>query len=303
MQERHIQVRQDGTGDFVRVQDAIDAVRVLPLEPAIITIGPGLYRERIVVPDNKPHITLRGESAENTILVYGDYAKKLGVKELGTFRTAVLKVEADDFRMEQLTVWNDAGFGDAIGQAVALYTAGDRQVYRGVRLLGNQDTLYTSRGRQFFENCYIEGHVDFIFGSATVLFENCHIHSLRSGYITAASTPAHQAAGYVFRNCRLTGEEEKQSVYLGRPWRGWAHTVFIDTWMGPHIHAAGWDNWSNPVNEQTSRYAEYGSTGPGAGERVSWARQLSESEVQALEGFAVLTGHDGWNPSPGTGND
>ncbi|MBD0379532.1 pectinesterase family protein [Paenibacillus sedimenti] len=297
---RRITVSQDGSGDFTSVQDAIDAVRVLPLEPVTIYIKNGTYREKIIVPDNKPDISLIGESREGTVLAFSDYAEMVGSdgKKLGTFGTAVLKVEADDFRMENLTVQNTAGFGPAIGQAVALYTSGDRHVYRNVRLLGNQDTLYTSRGRQYFADCYIEGHVDYIFGSATVLFESCEIHSLRQGYITAASTPKDTAIGYVFLNCRLTGAQTEESVYLGRPWRAWAHTVFINTWMGPHIHSAGWDNWGNPDNESTSRYAEYGSTGPGARAeaRVQWARVLSEKEAPVPDVKRVLAGPDDWNP-------
>ncbi|AFC32511.1 Pectinesterase [Paenibacillus mucilaginosus 3016] len=298
---RQITVSQDGQGDYRSIGDAIEAVRVLPLEPVTIYVKNGIYREKLVVPDNKPDITLIGESAEGTVIAWGDYAKMTDERgrEIATFRTATLKVEADDFRMENLTVQNTAGYGPEIGQAVALYTAGDRQVYRRVRLIGHQDTLYTSRGRQYFEDCYIEGHVDYIFGSATVFFESCEIHSLRAGYVTAASTAERTELGYVFRGCRLTGAAEEASVYLGRPWRPAAHTVFIDTWMGPHIHPAGWDNWSNPDNERTSRYGEYGSTGPGAAPaaRVPWAAALPEAQARALDVQRVLGGHDGWNPA------
>lgn len=299
---RHITVSQDGSGDFTGIQEAIDAVRVLPLEPVTIYVKNGTYREKLLIPDNKPDIALIGESREGTVIAYGDYARMTGPdgKEIGTFRTAVLKVEADDFRMENLTVQNTAGYGPEIAQAVALYASGDRQVYRSVRLLGNQDTLYTSRGRHYFADCHIEGHVDFIFGSAAACFESCEIRSLRGGYITAASTPRGAEFGYVFLNCRLTGAQEEESVYLGRPWRAWAHTVFINTWMGPHIYSAGWDNWDNPDNESTARYAEYGSTGPGARDaavRAGWARVLTEAEALRLDARRVLAGHDGWDPT------
>ncbi|MFN0222323.1 pectinesterase family protein [Paenibacillus sp. KR2-11] len=298
---RHITVSQDGQGDFERIGEAIEAVRVLPLEPVTIFVKNGVYREKLLVPDTKPDISLIGESAEGTVIAYGDYAQMKGTNgsELTTFRTATLKVDADDFRMENVTVQNTAGYGAAIGQAVALYTAGDRQTYRNVRLLGNQDTLYTGRGRQYFAGCYIEGHVDYIFGSATVLFEGCEIHSLRGGFITAASTAARTEVGYVFRGCRLTGRAPEGSVYLGRPWRPAAHTVFIDTWMGPHIHRDGWDNWSSPDNERTARYGEFGSTGPGAAPeaRVAWAAALTEAEAVSFDVRRVLGGPDGWSPA------
>jgi pectinesterase len=297
-----IRVAQDGSGDYTTIQSAIDAVRVHPLEPVTILVSRGMYQERVVIPDNKPNIRLIGDCAEETIIRYGLGARMLDSEgaELGTFRTSTMTVLADDFVMENVTVANSAGPGGEAGQALALYVSGDRQAYRGVRLLGWQDTFYTARGRQYFAGCYIEGDVDFIFGSGTVLFDQCEIRSLQKGYITAASTPAGQPYGLVFLDCRLTGAEaaEERSVYLGRPWRPYAHSVFVRTWMDKHIQPEGWDNWRDPSNERTARYEEYGSTGPGGGgaHRASWSRSLTREEAEGLTARHVLSGADDWSP-------
>ena len=141
---------------------------------------------------------------------------------------------------------------------------GDRCIVRNCRLLGNQDTLFAAREgtRQYYKNCYIEGTTDFIFGKATAVFQGCTIKSLVNSYITAAATPDYQTYGFVFFDCTLTADPAAQKVYLGRPWRPQAKTIFIRTGMGAHILPEGWQNWSNPANEKTVLYAEYGSTGP-----------------------------------------
>jgi pectinesterase len=289
-----------GTGDFTSIQEAINQVRVHPLEPVTIYIKNGKYEEQIIVPDNKPDIRIVGESVNETIISGNLYAEMIDSEneKLGTFRTPVVSIHADNFRMENLTVENTAGYGPEIGQAVALYISGDRIVFKNIRLLGNQDTLYSSRGRQYFFNCYIEGHVDFIFGSGTMVFDQCEIHSLRQGYITAASTPKEIKYGFLFFDCRLTGSANKNSVFLGRPWRPYAHTVFVRTWMGPHIKREGWDNWRNEDNEKTVRYAEYNSTGPGASdnERETWSSLLGEKEVEQLTMEEIFRGWNDWKP-------
>ncbi|MCT8139614.1 pectin esterase [Anaerobacillus sp. CMMVII] len=289
-------VALDGSGDFQKVQDAINQVRVHPLEPVLIYIKNGRYHERLIIPDNKPNITLRGESKDHTIISDGTYAEMVdaNIQKLGTFKTAVVHIQADEINVENLTIENTAGYGPEIGQALALYVSGDRCTYKNIRLLANQDTLYTAKGRHYFTHCYIEGHVDFIFGSATAIFDQCEIHSLRKGYITAASTPKEVNFGFVFLECKLTGSADEDSVYLGRPWRPDASTIFIRTWMGPHIKKVGWDNWRDEANEKTARYAEYQSFGPGASEhtRVHWSAILTE-EI-SLE--HVFKGENNWLP-------
>lgn len=294
---KQLTVAIDGSGDFTSIQAALDSIRVHMEEPATLFIKKGTYRERVIIPDNKPYIRFVGESLTETVLSYGLHARNLGPDgaELGTFRTSTMEVHADDFYAENMTIENTAGVGEGIGQALALYTAGDRIVLNLVRLLGYQDTLYTSRGRQYYKDCYIAGHVDFLFGSATCVFDRCEIHSLRSGYLTAASTYENEPYGYIFLDCRLTGSADDHSVYLGRPWRPFAHTAFIRTWMGAHIKPEGWHNWRDSKNEETARYEEFGSTGPGARieERVGWAKKLTEEEAVQYTPDRIFSG---WNP-------
>ncbi|MEH7381596.1 pectinesterase family protein [Bacillus sp. JJ1533] len=293
-------VSQNGDGDFSTIQAAIDAVRVFPLEPVRIEVKEGIYEEIITVPENKPNITIIGAGENKTIISGKKYArmKNLNGTEIGTFETAVFHAFADLFQLEHLTIQNVAGFGDEIGQALALYVAGDKCIFKQVRLLGNQDTLYTSKGRHFFSNCYIEGHVDFIFGSGIAVFEDCTIHSLREGYITAASTPEENEFGFYFKNCKLTGDKQAAGVYLGRPWRPYAHTVFINTWMGEHIHPHGWDNWRSEENEKTARYFEFASNGPGGESlaRVGWAKQLTEEQTSEYTLEKIFHLKDKWIP-------
>lgn len=293
-------VSQQGDGDHTSIQAAIDAVRVFPLEPVTIFIREGLYEEIITVPENKPNITIIGAGENKTIISGNKYARMENEKgsEIGTFETATFHAFADLFEMKNLTIQNIAGYGDDIGQALALYVAGDKCTFKHVRLLANQDTLYTSKGRHYFSECYIEGHVDFIFGSAVAVFEDCTIHSLRKGYITAASTPMENEFGYVFNNCKLTGEKEASEVFLGRPWRPYSHTVFLNTWMGEHIHPNGWDNWRDANNEKTSRYSEFKCTGPGSDSthRVDWCKSLTEEEASKYTLENIFLTKDKWLP-------
>lgn len=295
-----IVVARDGSGDYSTIQEAVDAVRVHMEEPHVICIRKGVYKERVTVPENKPNIRFVGENAAETVLTFDLYAemKRPDGKKLGTFGTPVLTVAADRFRAEHLTVQNTAGYGPSIGQAVAVSVSGDQVVFANCRLLGNQDTLYTAKGRHYFRDCYIEGHVDFIFGAATAVFDRCEIASLRDGYIVAPSTTEDTRFGYVFLNCRLTGPAKPGTVFLGRPWRPYGHTVFVNTWMGPHIRPEGWDNWRNPANEKTARFAEYASTGPGAQpeKRAGWAKLLDEAEAAELRLSRIFAGTDAWTP-------
>jgi len=184
-------------------------------------------------------------------------------------------------------------------QAVALMIHSDRAAFRRCRFLGWQDTLYASTGRQYYKDCYIEGHVDFIFGNAAAVFENCEIHSRGEGYIMAHSrTAPDMPTGFVFYRCRLTGENTGKGVYLGRPWRPYSRVVFIETRMDSHIRPEGWENWRDPKNEKTAWYGEFNSSGPGAtaGQRVPWSRQLSAEQAAAFRPSAFVKSSDNWNP-------
>ena len=268
-----------------------------PTNQVFIHIKPGVYKELIYIQHEKRFFHLIGDSAEKTVLTYDLNANMLGLndKPIGTFRTPSTVIDADDFTAENITFENSAG---PVGQALAVRVDGDRVVFRKCRFLGWQDTILVNRGRQYFEDCYIAGHVDFIFGAAISYFEKCHIHCLRDGYITAASTPENQPFGYVFSNCKITGEKPETRTFLGRPWRIHAHTVYLNTEMSEVVKPEGWNNWKKPEAESTTFYAEYHSTGPGANPeaRVKWAKQLTADQAKAFTPENVLGGSDNWKP-------
>ncbi|MFI5337268.1 MAG: pectinesterase family protein [Opitutales bacterium] len=292
-------VAQDGSGQFTSVQDAISAA---PLRPGkedprwVIRVKPGTYRERVYVQRERGRILLVGDDAARTIITFNLHADLPGPdgKPIGTFRTPTLQVDADNFDVENLTLANSSG---PVGQALALRVDGDRVTFRHCRFLGWQDTILVNRGRHLFTDCYIEGHVDFIFGAATAWFARCEIHCLRDGYITAASTPPGTAPGLVFADCRITAEPGVHT-YLGRPWRNFAQVAFLRTTMASAVRPEGWHDWNKPEARRTVVFAEYGSTGPGAETkaRVPWARQLTAAEAGALTIDRVLGGNDGWHP-------
>jgi pectinesterase len=297
-------VSTDGSGKFKTIQEAINAVRDLSQVQVKIFIKNGIYNEKVVVPSYKTKISLIGESREGTIITNNDYTGKpfpgkdlLGRDKFMTFTSYTLLVQGDDFVVENMTIQNTAG---RVGQAVALHIEGDRSIVNNCRLLGNQDTLYTATesSRQYYKDCYIEGTTDFIFGEATCVFQNCTIKSLTNSYITAASTRPNQPFGYVFFDCKLVSDSATK-VFLGRPWRPYAKTVFINTEMGKHILAEGWDNWRDTANEKTAFYAEYNSKGPGANTtgRVKWSKQLSKKELQSYTLENIFKGQTAWTPS------
>ena len=311
--EKVIVVAADGSGAFRTVQDAIAAVPENSTARTRITIKPGTYTGPIVVPKSKRAITLVGEDAKTAILTYDKNVNEFIPPGHDKFNPG-LHVRGDDFRAENLTIANTSGDH---GQALAARVDGDRAVFKNCRLLGWQDTLMVNDGRQYFKDCYIEGRVDFIYGSGTTVFENCQIHSKNGGYVTAASTPQDHPFGFVFLRCKLTGNETPWNpaatnpattqmakattklTYLGRPWRDYAAVAFIDCELGDHIRPEGWHNWGKSNREQTSRYMEYGSTGPGGDvtQRVGWTKPLTKVEAEAITAAKVLAGKDAWDPT------
>lgn len=293
-----IYVSRDGTGQFRTISEAVEVCRAFMSYHKVIYVKNGVYKEKLIIPSWLTNIEICGQSADGTIITYDDHANirrtETGLP-MGTFRTYTVKVEGCDITFKNITIENNAA---RLGQAVALHTEGDRLVFTGCRLLGNQDTVYTGMGgtRLYFDNCYIEGTTDFIFGPSTAWFENCEIHSKQNSYITAASTPEGTRYGYVFNRCRLTAAAGVDKVYLGRPWRPWAHTLFMNCEMGAHIVPAGWHNWGDTANEKTARYEEYNNSGAGAStaQRVSWSRQLTKKEAAQVTTDNVFTINDKW---------
>ena len=287
-------VSRDGTGDFRTLQEAVESARAFMDYTVTIYVKNGVYKEKVIVPSWVENIDIIGEDRDKTIITYDDHAN---INKMGTFRTYTVKVEGSDITFKNLTIENNAA---QLGQAVALHTEGDRLKFINCRILGNQDTIYTGAKftRLYFKDCYIDGTTDFIFGPSTALFEDCIIHSKRNSYVTAASTPKEAKYGYVFKHCKLTAEPGVDKVYLGRPWRPYAYTLFIECELGKHIVPAGWHNWGKQSNEETARYMEYKNTGEGANvsERVAWNKQLTKKEAEAVTVDAIFGTQSNWNP-------
>lgn len=275
-----ITISLDGSGDFFSIQEAINYCKSFPYEQITIFIKNGIYNEKIKIHEWNSNLQLLGESKENTIITYDDYFDKIGLGRNSTFFTYTMFVEANDVVLKNLTIKNSSG---EVGQAIALSVTSTHVAVINCKLLGNQDTLYSSGiGKQYYKDCYIEGTTDFIFGSATVYFENCQIHSKSNSFITAASTPKDAEFGFVFNNCKLTADNAISKVYLGRPWRIYAKTAFINCNLENHVLPEGWQNWSKSEAEKTSFYAEYQNRGEGSKiqSRVKWSHQLSEKEAK-----------------------
>lgn len=298
----HFTVAQDGSGDFTKVQDAINAVPDYRRKRTVIFIKNGVYHEKLILPASKQLVTFLGEDVEKTILTYNDWAQKLTRfgEPTGTSGSASFFIYGRDFYAENITFRNDAG---PVGQAVAVHVSGDRCVFYNCKFIGHQDTLFTyaDQSRQYYLNCYIEGTTDFIFGWSTAVFESCIIHSKRNSYITAAATLSTSKFGYLFYKCKLTADPDVTKVYLGRPWRDYAKTVFRDCYLGSHILPEGWHNWSRPEREKTTFFAEYNNCGPGANanQRVLWSHILTDEQALLWTVENVLAGNDGWNPKEG----
>lgn len=288
-------VDRNGTGDFRTIQEAINSVRTGdPRGLITIRIKNGVYKEKLIIPPHVTNIKMIGEDRDKTIINYDDHAN---INKMGTFKTYTFLLSGNDITLENLTIENSSS---ELGQAVALHIEGDRVVLRNCRLLGHQDTLYAGRdgARQYIENCYIEGTTDFIFGPATTWFESCTIHCKKNSYITAANTPQNIRYGYIFNNCTVTVADNVTAMYLGRPWRAYSMTLFMNSMLPKEIISEGWDNWRNPENEKTARYMEYNNKGEGAdtSKRVKWSKVLTSAEAKEYTIENVLKGCDNWNP-------
>ncbi|MFV0238699.1 MAG: pectinesterase family protein [Lacrimispora sphenoides] len=320
-----IHISKDGTGDFKSIGEALRSLPSDHTKEQVLYIHKGFYEEQITV--MVPHVTFVGEDTESTILSYGLYARMTmedGMKR-GTFRTYSCLIDTHDFTAKNLTFENSAGIGTDVGQALALYADGDRLFFENCRFLGNQDTLFTGplppkeiepngfigpkqhspriNGRHYYKNCYLEGDIDFIFGSATAYFEGCTFFSKYTGmeissYVTAASTPKGQEYGYVMENCRFESNCPSDNAYLGRPWREYGKTVLINCFLDDHICKEGWHDWNKEAAHEHTFFGEYGSYGPGAvmEKRPDWIHRLTETDLKRFSKEAVLSGSDNWNP-------
>lgn len=287
-------VAKDGSGDFFTISEAINAVPVNRFENrTTILVREGIYNEKVTVPANRPNISLIGQG--NVVITYDDYADRLNLfgEKYGTAGSSTFYTFAPDFYAENITFENSAG---PVGQAVACYVDGDRSMFKNCRFLGNQDTLYTHGGRQYYEDCYIDGTVDFIFGKATALFNRCEIRGKRSaGYYTAPATPEGEKYGYVFYDCDFTVDPGVEGYWLSRPWRPYGQHVMVRCRLCEQIRPEGWHNWGKKERESTCFYAEIQCSGPGA----DTSRRAFGHVLDSADGYMpnqILLGKDGWNP-------
>lgn len=283
---------------YVSPEDDLQAVFDSAPENAVLHLAPGIYRQKTMV--RTPGLTLIGAGAGETVIVFGDYARKRHPNgyEYNTFRTYTLAVCADGTTIRDLSIVNDAGAPEVKGQEVALSVVATGFRMENCRLTSTQDTLFTGPlpddliGRyegflldplragypmkQHFENCLIEGTVDFIFGCADALFENCELRSLcdarNVGYVAAPAHEPRQQEGYRFRNCRFTCEEgvTPGSIYLARPWRDYGISRLENCTYGAHIAPEGFDKWNDTRRDLTARFHE----SPALPGRVSWCNRI-----------------------------
>lgn len=283
-QPKKMIVAKDGSGNYTTVQAAFNAIPDYNKSPITILVKKGIYKEKLKLDSAKTFVHLIGEDKDQTILTYDDH-KGVVLPNGDTINTQTSPsffMYANDFFAENITIQNNAGFN--AGQAVALFVDGDRAKFVNCKLLGFQDVLLcnAATSREYFKDCYIEGTTDFIFGAATAVFENCHIHSKKNSHVTAASTPKEKPFGFVFINCILTTDTGLNKVSLGRPWRPYASVAYIHCNIANHIAPEGWNNWKNPANEKTARFAEYNNYGSGANtiQRFTWIKQLTADEAK-----------------------
>ena len=309
-----IRVAADGTGDAKTLAEAIAAVPDRSAERTTIRLGPGTYAGQTIVPKTKANVTLEGAGTDETVCTFAYNINEPNPPSVvKKYKGIGFVVLADGFEARGLTFQNTSGDH---GQALALRIDADRAVVIDCRLVGWQDTLRVDDGRSYFRDDAIAGRVDFIYGSGTAVFDHCQVHSRNGGFVTAANTPAGKPYGFVFLDCKLTGDAvpydpattnpantQKPRVtpkaYLGRPWRPFASVVYVRCELGPHILPAGWQNWNSPANEKTARYAEYADTGPGAAPaaRVPWSHQLTAGQAAQLTVPDILGGTDHWDPT------
>lgn len=323
--DRVIVVAKDGSGDFTKIQEAINKVPDNSSKRTVIYLKKGLYdEEKLIVPEFKQNITLIGEDRENTIISYHIYdckseisANKCPAESYDLWKdnkdlvrtSATLTVKGDGFIAENLTIENTAG---PVGQALAITITADKGIYRNCSFLGYQDTVYlwTSGKRSYFENCLILGRTDYIYGGGIGYFNQCEIRSWGNGWITAPSTPENQKYGFIFSHCRLTYVDNSPRkgddgglIALGRPWHNYPKVAWLNCEMTEMIHPLGWPTkWNMDYADTSAKLElfEYNNTGKGANMsgRAKWAglRALTDKEAEEYTVEAVLSGADSWNP-------
>lgn len=303
-------VDPSGGGDFRTIQSCFDALESKPQRWRTIFIAAAEYREKLTLDVYKDKLFIVGLSTKEMAMpriVWDDHTGRVvDGHEMTTYDTWTLSLQADDLYLHNLEIVNDAPLG--AGQAVALETRGDRIWIDGCRLVGNQDTLFTKGyvSRIYLTDTHIEGTTDFIFGPSIVWFEGCYLLAKSDSFVTAASTTERNKYGYIFHRCHLETAPEVRKLYLGRPWKSTARTVWIECLFDAPIAAEGWRDWHDSARKGAIFYAEYGCRGRGADRsgRVAWSHELTAEELSeyTLEKvFYKKTGseqfYDSWLPT------
>ncbi|SHM61057.1 pectinesterase [Chitinophaga jiangningensis] len=300
----NITVAQDGSGNYTTIQQAFNAVPDNSSNRTVIYIKNGTYKEVLTLASSKKNVTIVGESVNGVKLTYDNYASKINPATgaaYGTSGSSSTFIRAEGFYAVNITFENSSG---PVGQALAIYIAGDKAVFNNCRFLGRQDTYYGGNCRQYLKNCYLEGTTDFIFGPSTAVFESCKLYSYGGSAITAASTESYVPYGFVFLKCNISGAAGAKTD-LGRPWRPYAAVAYLNTAMTSVINTAGWNNWGNAANESTARYGEYRNNGDGSNidGRPAWIHRITTAEAAGYTVLNVLkttytnpVTTDNWNP-------
>lgn len=306
-------VGQSPQTDFSTIQSALDYLEQHNKSHCTLLIEQGVYNERLRINTSNTSLIGLGE----VVVQKGMYAlmKDEQGKDIGTFQTYTCMVNGDHVTLKNMTIANTAGQGHLVGQAVALHVNGNYFVSKNCRYLAYQDTVFLGplpkasfegvpfnledikdkrkKVQAYFEACYIEGTVDFIFGGAQAYFDKCQIHSLSQqremdvdGYISATCTYEDEEYGFVFNECILTSDENL-NVFLGRPWRPYAHTVFQNSTFGSHINEALWEVWSNEKDVHTTRYYDRNNTAKQTIKRIEWSYELKK-DIQPEDMFDAL---------------
>jgi pectinesterase len=245
--QKVLTVSKSKHANYKTVQSAFDAVPANNTTPIIIKVAKGVYYEKLVLDTRKNFVTLIGEDKDSTIITFNNHARQVveNGDTINTWNSASFFIYANDFTAKNITIENNAGFN--AGQAVAVFAYGNRIAFKNCNIKGFQDILFCSGpgSKQYYENCYLEGTTDFIFGPSTAVFNKCTIHSKKNSHVTAASTPREIPFGFVFFDCSLTADSNINKVSLGRPWQPNAAVAYINCNLGSHIIKEGWNNWKN----------------------------------------------------------
>ncbi|KAF3323420.1 pectinesterase QRT1 [Carex littledalei] len=307
---RMIVVSQDGHGDSNTVQGAIDMVSDGNSERIKILIYPGIYRqvplvlfcfelEKVIIPITKPYISLIGTGQGDTKITWNSKASDFDStgNPIGTINSATFAVEADYFCAKEVVFENSAPAavpGAKGEQAVALRLSGDKAMLYRSKILGTQDTLFDNQGRHYFFRCFIQGSIDFIFGNAKSLYQECTLSVVATSFGAVAASQRDsptEDTGFSFVKSRIIGSGLN---YLGRAWGRYSRVVYAYCRIDGIVRPDGWYDWDDVSRRSTAYFGEYSCSGAGAelGSKVSWAKSLTYQEAQPFMSQGYIDGNE-----------